>query len=165
MSALARFGIVVGTAALGISMYRPKREPRGKMETVAGKTVLVTGAAQGLGRLFATKAVDEKAGHVILWDVDRKGLTKTKEDLTNRGGKVRQNIHSIRHTGELAVDRGGAYSHDVISCRSACTSLMFPSSRTFLRLLTRSMTHLKTFVHKMACRDPSSFVIIAAGKK
>ena len=88
MSAFAKFGVAVGAAALGAAMYRPKRDPKGNMSSVEGKTVLVTGASQGLGKLFATKAVEGKAGLVILWDVDQKGLTKTCEELRSKGGKV-----------------------------------------------------------------------------
>ena len=40
------------------------------MRTVAGKTVLVTGGAMGLGKLFAERAVIEHAAAVVLWDVD-----------------------------------------------------------------------------------------------
>ncbi|MBF6371108.1 short-chain dehydrogenase, partial [Nocardia puris] len=38
-----------------------------KLETVAGKKVLVTGAAMGLGKLFAERAVREGAAAVVLW--------------------------------------------------------------------------------------------------
>jgi NAD(P)-dependent dehydrogenase (short-subunit alcohol dehydrogenase family) len=51
------------------------------MKSVAGKTVLVTGAAMGLGRLFATKAVADGAAHVVLWDVNESALKDTAAEL------------------------------------------------------------------------------------
>ena len=47
------------------------------MKSVAGKNVLVTGAAMGMGRLFADRAVAEHARSVVLWDVNEKALNET----------------------------------------------------------------------------------------
>ena len=58
------------------------------MKSVKGKTVLVTGAAQGLGKLFATRAVDEQASDVVLWDVNESALKDTAAELEARGGTV-----------------------------------------------------------------------------
>lgn len=44
------------------------------MKTVRGKNVLVTGAAQGMGRLFAERAMSEEAAAVVLWDVDERAI-------------------------------------------------------------------------------------------
>lgn len=55
------------------------------MKSVAGKIVLVTGAAMGLGKLFATKAVEQEAAHVILWDVDESALKDTAAELEAHG--------------------------------------------------------------------------------
>jgi NAD(P)-dependent dehydrogenase (short-subunit alcohol dehydrogenase family) len=56
------------------------------MRTVAGKRVLVTGGAMGMGRLFAERAVDEGAAAVVLWDADEAALNDTLNDLA--GGPV-----------------------------------------------------------------------------
>jgi all-trans-retinol dehydrogenase (NAD+) len=58
------------------------------MKSVAGKTVLVTGAAMGLGKLFATKAVEEGAAHVVLWDINESALKDTAAELEVEGGTV-----------------------------------------------------------------------------
>ena len=50
------------------------------MRTLRGEIVLITGAAMGMGRLFARLAVDEGAT-VVLWDVDAIGLARTAEEL------------------------------------------------------------------------------------
>jgi len=56
------------------------------MKSVEGKIVLVTGAAMGLGKLFATTAVKEKAAHVVLWDVNESALKDTAIELEAAGG-------------------------------------------------------------------------------
>lgn len=66
------------------------------MKTVEGRTVLVTGAAIGMGRLYAQRAVAEKAASVVLWDVDGPGLARTREELAAGGAR----IHA--HTVDLA---------------------------------------------------------------
>lgn len=55
------------------------------MKSVAGKTVLVTGAAMGLGKLFATRAVEENASDVILWDLNEGALKDTAAELDALG--------------------------------------------------------------------------------
>ncbi|WP_194813819.1 SDR family NAD(P)-dependent oxidoreductase [Nocardia sp. XZ_19_385] len=59
-----------------------------KLETVAGKKVLVTGAAMGLGRLFAERAVREGAAAVVLWDVNEIALQATASELSGQGTAV-----------------------------------------------------------------------------
>ena len=51
------------------------------MKSVKGKSVLVTGAAMGMGRLFAERAISEEAAAVVLWDVDESALNKTLDEL------------------------------------------------------------------------------------
>ncbi|MFD6396217.1 SDR family NAD(P)-dependent oxidoreductase [Nocardia sp. NPDC060249] len=77
-----------------------------KLETVAGKRVLITGAAMGLGKLFAEKAVAEGADAVVLWDINELALRETSAQLTAAGGKVHHYVvdvssqDSIREAGE-----------------------------------------------------------------
>lgn len=49
--------------------------------TVAGATVLITGAASGMGLLFAERAVAERAKAVILWDVNGRALAAAAKSL------------------------------------------------------------------------------------
>ena len=51
------------------------------MKSVIGKRVLVTGAAMGMGRLFAERAIAERASTVVLWDVDESALNETLAEL------------------------------------------------------------------------------------
>ncbi len=50
------------------------------MTSFAGKNVLITGSASGIGRLMAQK-IAARGGHVILWDIDRAGLEALAEQL------------------------------------------------------------------------------------
>ena len=65
------------------------------MKSVKGKRVLVTGAAMGMGRLFAERAIAERASAVVLWDVNESALNDTlaelavlAEDRATAGGSV-----------------------------------------------------------------------------
>ncbi|PPI99810.1 SDR family NAD(P)-dependent oxidoreductase [Nocardia nova] len=53
------------------------------MDTVAGKRVLITGAAMGLGKSFAQRAVREQAADVVLWDVNETALKQTAAELSS----------------------------------------------------------------------------------
>lgn len=53
------------------------------MKSVEGKRVLVTGAAMGMGRLFAERAIAEQASAVVLWDVNEAALNETLEELAD----------------------------------------------------------------------------------
>ncbi|MCU1643195.1 MAG: 3-oxoacyl-[acyl-carrier-protein] reductase [Nocardia sp.] len=56
------------------------------MKNVAGKKVLITGAAMGLGKSFAERAVREQAADVVLWDINEQALKETAAELTALGG-------------------------------------------------------------------------------
>ena len=51
------------------------------MRSIEGKIVLVTGAAMGMGRLYAKLAVAEGAAAVVLWDLDAAALDATRAEL------------------------------------------------------------------------------------
>ena len=54
------------------------------MTVLAGKNVLITGAANGIGRLLAERIAAE-SGHVILWDIDGQALRDLSEQLKAKG--------------------------------------------------------------------------------
>jgi all-trans-retinol dehydrogenase (NAD+) len=58
------------------------------MKTVEGKLVLITGAAMGMGRMYAQRAVAEGARAVVLWDINEVALKETVNELQAAGGIV-----------------------------------------------------------------------------
>jgi all-trans-retinol dehydrogenase (NAD+) len=58
------------------------------MQSVSGKNVLITGAAMGLGKLYAAQAVKEGAAAVILWDANEAALKETATELEAAGGTI-----------------------------------------------------------------------------
>jgi all-trans-retinol dehydrogenase (NAD+) len=50
------------------------------MSEVAGRNVLITGAASGIGRLMALKAA-AKGANLVLWDIDEAGLAKLAAEI------------------------------------------------------------------------------------
>jgi len=58
------------------------------MDTVAGKKLLITGAAMGMGKIYAELAVQEGAAAVVLWDINEPALNATAAELKAKGGKV-----------------------------------------------------------------------------
>jgi short-subunit dehydrogenase len=76
------------------------------METVAGKRVLITGAARGMGKLYAELAVKERAAAVVLWDIDQTELDKTVAQLRAAGGVMSPyvvNVSELQSITDAAV--------------------------------------------------------------
>ncbi|MGW5381611.1 SDR family NAD(P)-dependent oxidoreductase [Nocardia sp. NPDC003963] len=73
-----------------------------KLDTVAGKKVLITGAAMGLGKLFAARAVREGAAAVVLWDINDTALRDTAAELTAAGGTVHTYAVDVSDSASVA---------------------------------------------------------------
>jgi len=56
------------------------------MTKLAGKNVLITGGAKGIGRLMALK-IAQRSGNVVLWDIDRRGLTEVVDEIERETGR------------------------------------------------------------------------------
>ena len=83
------------------------------LDSVAGLHVLVTGAAQGMGFLFAKQACLEGAARVILWDIDKPKLEKALAELRLLEANVEAQVvdladpAQIQRYAQSAVDSGG----------------------------------------------------------
>ncbi len=73
------------------------------MKSVKGLNVLVTGAAMGLGKLFATHAVKEGAAAVVLWDNNEAALKETATELEDLGSSAIR-YEAVDVTSADAVD-------------------------------------------------------------
>ncbi|MEV0292184.1 SDR family NAD(P)-dependent oxidoreductase [Nocardia sp. NPDC050710] len=83
-----------------------------KLDTVAGKKVLVTGAAMGLGKLFAERAVREGAATVVLWDINEAALKDTAAELAGLGGTVHHYVVDVS-AQEAIVEAAAAVRGEV----------------------------------------------------
>lgn len=72
------------------------------MKSVAGKTVLITGGAMGMGRLFAERAIAEQAAAVVLWDVNETVLNGTLSELDYGSSDVSGYIVDVSDAGAVA---------------------------------------------------------------
>lgn len=72
------------------------------MKSVEGKNVLITGAAMGMGRLFAERAIAEHAAAVVLWDVDESALNDTLAELADGHSEVSGYIVDVSDAGVVA---------------------------------------------------------------
>ena len=73
------------------------------MKSVAGKTVLITGGAMGMGRLFAERAIEEGAARVVLWDVAELALNETLNDLADGPTEVTGYIVDLASREEISA--------------------------------------------------------------
>ncbi|MFZ1287617.1 MAG: SDR family NAD(P)-dependent oxidoreductase [Candidatus Phosphoribacter sp.] len=71
------------------------------MKSVQGKTVLITGAAMGMGRLFAERAIAEKARAVVLWDINETALQRTLEELSGSKTKVAAYVVDVSNLADI----------------------------------------------------------------
>ena len=82
------------------------------MKSVEGRNVLVTGAAMGMGRLFAERAIAERAAAVVLLDVDEAALNETLDELADGPSEVSGYVVDVSDATEVA-DTAAAVLDDV----------------------------------------------------
>ncbi|MBH0053137.1 SDR family NAD(P)-dependent oxidoreductase [Salinibacterium sp. SWN139] len=77
------------------------------MHSVAGLVVVITGAARGMGEIYAQRAVAEGAAKVVLLDVDATALDVAAAALRAAGGSVSSYVVDLssRTAIESAADR------------------------------------------------------------
>ncbi|TQO20276.1 short-subunit dehydrogenase [Rhodoglobus vestalii] len=73
------------------------------MDSVAGLTVVITGAARGMGEMYAHRAVSEAAAHVVLLDVDSASLEVAASALRAAGGSVASYVVDLSSRTAIAA--------------------------------------------------------------
>ncbi len=72
------------------------------MSQIRGANVLVTGGANGIGKLMALKCLQEGAANLIIWDINEENLHKTQKEFSSKGYK---NVHTfvvdVSHTHDI----------------------------------------------------------------
>lgn len=71
--------------------------------TVQGAKVLITGAAGGMGRMYAERAVTEHAASVTLWDRDAPALARTADELGARSRGQTAVMSYVVDVGDLGA--------------------------------------------------------------
>jgi len=76
---------------------------------VAGSRILITGAAMGMGRLYAERAVAEGAETVILWDINKEALAETTKALRVHADNRQEIVPMLVDIGErTAIEKASA---------------------------------------------------------
>ncbi|WP_353826302.1 SDR family NAD(P)-dependent oxidoreductase [Agromyces sp. SYSU T0242] len=73
--------------------------------TAQGANLLITGAAGGMGRMYAARAIAEGAASVVLWDRDASALARTADQLGRAAGGrtvVRSYVVDVAEPGAIA---------------------------------------------------------------
>jgi all-trans-retinol dehydrogenase (NAD+) len=77
--------------------------------TVAGTRILITGAAMGMGRLYAERAVAEGAETVILWDINKAALSETTKALRVHADNSQEIVPMLVDIGQrTAIEKAAA---------------------------------------------------------
>ncbi len=71
------------------------------MTKISGKSVLITGGANGMGRIMAERVAAKGAESIILWDIDKGGLRKTADQLAQKCNNVYHQVVDIRNTDKM----------------------------------------------------------------
>ncbi|WP_449373977.1 SDR family oxidoreductase [Arthrobacter psychrolactophilus] len=58
------------------------------IESLHNATVLITGAAMGMGKMYAHLAVKDRAAHVVLWDINAELLDAAVAELSGKGSQI-----------------------------------------------------------------------------
>lgn len=74
------------------------------MKNVEGKIVLITGAAMGMGRMYAERSVAEGALAVVLWDINREALAETVDHLKQLPGATEVHSYLVDVSDRNAIE-------------------------------------------------------------
>lgn len=71
------------------------------MSTFDDKNILVTGGANGIGRLLGIKSMQEGAGRLFVWDIDEEAMHRLKEECDHNNWDCRTFRVDLRYADEI----------------------------------------------------------------
>lgn len=86
--------------AIAVLQPHPRRRPDAStvgssVQSIEGKSILITGAAMGMGKRYAQRAANENASAIVLWDVNESALKSTADELRMGGAKVYEDVVDV----------------------------------------------------------------------
>jgi len=72
------------------------------MTSFKDKTVLITGAANGIGLIMGKMALKKGAAHLVMWDINEENLSSTADELSSKGYSVSTYLVDIRSKAAVA---------------------------------------------------------------
>ncbi|MBO6572944.1 MAG: SDR family oxidoreductase [Balneola sp.] len=72
------------------------------MTSFSGKTVLITGAASGIGFIMGRIALERGAKHLVMWDINSESLSASADELTSKGYSVSTNLVDVRNKEQVS---------------------------------------------------------------
>lgn len=72
------------------------------MSQIRGTNVLVTGGANGIGKLMGLKCLQDGAANLIIWDINEENLIKTQKEFSSKGYKnVSTFVVDVANVGDI----------------------------------------------------------------
>lgn len=84
------------------------------MTQIAAKTILITGGAQGMGRLLAQQCVARNASKIILWDISEGPLKETVSELSGDETTLTGAVINVRDGDAVAAAAEAAGPIDIL---------------------------------------------------
>jgi all-trans-retinol dehydrogenase (NAD+) len=75
------------------------------MTDIEGSRALITGAASGIGRLLAAE-LGRAGAHLVLWDIDERGLNEVQAELQGAGRAVRTCVCDLTRREDIEAAAG-----------------------------------------------------------
>lgn len=72
------------------------------MTSFSGKTILITGAAGGIGFIMGRMALEKGAKHLVMWDINSESLSASADELASKGYSVSTNLVDVRNKEQVS---------------------------------------------------------------
>lgn len=72
------------------------------MTSFSGKTILITGAASGIGFIMGRMALEKGAKHLVMWDINSESLSDSADELASKGYSVSTNLVDVRNKEQVS---------------------------------------------------------------